>query len=285
MGRLRIAILIFFIAVATFFSASYIYDKITSDTTAPVITAESDELEVSVAATDEDLLAGMRATDNVDGDITDSLVVASKSKFIEPGTIHVNYAAFDSSNNVGTKTRTVRFTDYTAPHFRMTVPMRFSSGASSYDYLEHVSAEDCIDGDITRQIKINFGQTNAVSDTVIQQKMNMQVTNSFGDSAVIDMVVSMEDYTTYNKPSPSLSDYIIYTKVGKNVNFSALIDGIWTAGVKQSFSETDFTAQDISFYTGSLDLNTPGMYKVVYQLTREQTEWLGSATLYVIVEG
>ncbi len=285
MGRLRIAILIFFIAVATFFSASYIYDKITSDTTAPVITAESDELEVSVAATDEDLLAGMRATDNVDGDITDSLVVASKSKFIEPGTIHVNYAAFDSSNNVGTKTRTVRFTDYTAPHFRMTAPMRFSSGASSYDYLEHVSAEDCIDGDITRQIKINFGQTNAVSDTVIQQKMNMQVTNSFGDSAVIDMVVSMEDYTTYNKPSPSLSDYIIYTKVGKNINFSALIDGIWTAGVKQSFSETDFTAQDISFYTGSLDLNTPGIYKVVYQLTREHTEWLGSATLYVIVEG
>ena len=63
-----------------------------------------------------------------------------------------------------------------------------------------------------------------------------------------------------------------------------MTDGIWTAGKKQSFDETDFTAQDVSFYAGTLNTSVPGVYKVMYQL-RGEAEWLGSATLYVVVEG
>ena len=112
MRRLRIAILIFFFAVAAFFAASYVFDKVTSDREAPVIKADSDSIEVNLATTENDLLAGMSAFDNVDGDVTDTLVVVSKSKFIRKGTLNVNYAAFDQSKNVSTYTREVTYTDY-----------------------------------------------------------------------------------------------------------------------------------------------------------------------------
>ena len=107
MKRLRILILAFFVVVFLVFLVNRIHEYVTSDYTAPVIEAEQDSLNVSVNATEQDLLQGMTASDNLDGDVTDTLVVVSKSKFISPGTLRVNYAAFDQNNNVGSYSRMV----------------------------------------------------------------------------------------------------------------------------------------------------------------------------------
>lgn len=285
MGRLRIGILIFFFAVAAFFGASYIYDKVTVDTEAPVITADKDVLHVSVKATDEDLLAGLNATDNMDGDVTHTIVVVSRGKFIEPGVLHVKYAAFDRSNNVGTKTREVIMDDYTPPKFSLNAPLRYIKSGSGYDYIEHLRAVDCIDGDITSQIKFSLGKINAVSDTSTQQTMNLQVTNSCGDSSVIELLLSLEDYTSYNVPAPSLKEYLIYVPKDSNVDFKSYINGIWIGGTVKSFEEAETDISRISVISGSVNTAVPGIYRATYRLSGENGGTLGSATLYVVVEG
>lgn len=284
MRNLRIALLVFFGVVSVLFTIAYVRERMTTDYGAPVIHADSDTLAVSVSSGDEDLLAGMTAHDNLDGDVTDSLAVVSKSKFISKGTLRVNYAAFDSSRNVGTYSREVTYTDYVSPHFRMDAPLRFASGGSLPDYLEHITAQDCLDGDLTRQVKITTGKTTVVSDSVTRQKVNIQVTNSCGDNAALELTVSMEDYTTLNRPAPALRDYVLYVEKGGELDLMGNVTGVWAGGVARGFAEMGYTPEDVSVNEGVLNLQIPGTYTVTYQLSRDGAD-LGTAELIVVVEG
>lgn len=283
MRNLRIAILIFFCVVAVLFTVSYVHERMTTDYTAPMIRAESDTLRVSVSAGDEELLAGMTAQDNLDGDVTDTLVVVSRSKFISKGTLRVNYAAFDKNRNVGTYSREVTYADYVSPHFRMDAPLRFASTGSLPDFLEHITAQDCLDGNITRQIKITTGRTVAAGDSVTRQKVNIQVTNSCGDNAVLELTASMEDYSSLNRPAPALRDYVLYVEKGGQLDLMDNVTGVWAGGVARSFAEMGFAPEDVTVREGALDLRIPGVYTVIYQLSRDGED-LSVAELIVIVE-
>lgn len=290
MKKLQVLVLIFFIVVAAIFSFTRVKEYITSDFTPPVISAEYDSLSVSVDASEADLLAGITAYDNLDGDVTDTLVVVSKSKFISPGTLRVNYAAFDRNNNVATYSRSVSFTDYHPPRFRMSQPLRFVNGNSNYDYLRNISVDDCLDGNISQQIKVTFGDTESVSNTATRQKVNLQVTNSAGDSSVLELWASFEDFNDYAQLAPALSDYIIYTQPGSHPNYRSLLTGVLTAGNVRSFADSGFSAEDdVRISDGGVNYNTPGVYTVSFQLSRgimDGTERspLGTTTLVVVVE-
>ena len=69
------------------------------DRTAPVIHMEETQMEYREGMTDEELLAGVTATDETDGDVTGSLVVEKVSE-IGDGTVIVTFGARDRSNNV-----------------------------------------------------------------------------------------------------------------------------------------------------------------------------------------
>ena len=56
---------------------------------------DQQELTVGLNATDEDFLQGVKAVDENDGDVTDSLVVESVSNFLGGGRRLVVYAAVD----------------------------------------------------------------------------------------------------------------------------------------------------------------------------------------------
>lgn len=293
MRRLRLLLLVFFLAVFAVFMASNIREYLTSDYVAPQIHANEDSMQVSVTVSDEELLAGMTANDNLDGDVTESLVVVSKSKFIARNTRNVNYAAFDQNNNVGTYTRKIVYTDYYSPRFVMTEPLRFVEGNSSYDYLKHIRAEDCLDGNITTQIKITFGEKQMAGEAFSTQNINIQVTNSAGDSSVLALTATFEDYDSYSRAAPALTDYIIYVKKGEKPNYRANLTGIWTAGNQRRFSDLGFDPdQDVSIDDSGVDYHTPGVYRVTYKLTRAtqnatggtyRTDF-GTATLIVVVE-
>lgn len=285
MRRLRIGILIFFLAVAAFFAASFLYERVTSDTQGPVIKAENDSITVSVSATDEDLMQGLTANDNLDGDVTDTLVVVSKSKFVEKGVLHVTYAAFDQNNNVGTYSREVTFNDYISPRFHLYAPLRYVGESTGSDYLENITAEDCIDGNITSQIKISLGRTIPLSDNVVEQKVNLQVTNSCGDSTVLELTVTTEDFATYNKQAPSLKEYVVYLRRGESIDLNSYPNGIWAGGKVKSFDDAGFDPNtNISLFNGGLNVDVPGIYRVTYSLVLDTGETLGTAALIVVVE-
>ena len=289
MRKLRIIILLFFLAVLAVFVSTEVRDRLSADSSAPVITADADSLSVSVTATEEDLLAGMKATDNLDGDVTDTLVVVSKSKFVTKGMLRVNYAAFDNNNNVGLYTRDVTFYDYTSPRFSISQPLRFLSGNSGNDYLEHVSANDCLDGNISPKIRITLGETMTVSENVSQRTANLMVTNSAGDNANLPINILIEEYDTYNTRAPALTDYVMYVKAGTRPDLRANLVGIWAGGRVTLFENTTFDpVEDIAIDDSNVDYRTSGVYTVFYRLSQEDRNGvrtdLGTADLTVIVE-
>lgn len=289
MKKFRIIVLAFSIVVFVIFGFTTLRNFITADRSAPVITADMDSIETSVTATDAELLRGLYAADNRDGDVTSSLVVVSRGKFVSDDVVKVNYAAFDRSNNVGLYTRNVRYTDYVSPHFHLTRPLRFLSGNSNYDYLKSVRVEDCIDGDISGQVKINLGDTESLSDTISRRAVYLHVTNSAGDSSMLTLFATFENHSSYSQASPALSEYVIYTNAGERPNLSENICGIWSNGSNTAFVNSKYTREDIRIDDSGVDYNTPGVYYVNYQLSSaDQTGTrtnLGSALLTLVVEG
>ena len=78
------------------------------DRTAPVITVSDKKMSYTVGDPYDQLLEGITATDNKDGDLTDEVFVdrvvpASKKKAV------VYYGVMDKSNNVGTARKTVTY--------------------------------------------------------------------------------------------------------------------------------------------------------------------------------
>ena len=74
------------------------------DRTAPVIHVEEVEMEYREGMTDEELLVGVTATDERDGDVTGSLVVEKVSE-VGDGTVIVTLGARDRANNVAKASR------------------------------------------------------------------------------------------------------------------------------------------------------------------------------------
>ena len=69
------------------------------DRMAPVIHVEDVRMEYREGMTDEELLTGVTATDETDGDVTASLVVEKVSE-VGNGTVIVTFGARDRANNV-----------------------------------------------------------------------------------------------------------------------------------------------------------------------------------------
>jgi len=289
MRKVRIIILVFSIIVMAVFAGSWIYEYRTSDSTPPVIRADTDVLFLSVNSTQEDLLAGMSAYDNLDGDVTNTLVVVSKSKFISKGTQRVNYAAFDNNNNVGIYSRNVTYTDYVSPRFSVSQPMRFLSGSANYNYLQNVTAVDAMDGNITQKVKVTYGDVEAISDSISFRSINLLVTNSAGDSSVLPLNVTFEDNATYTTRAPALTDYVLYVQAGTRPDLRSLLCGVWAGGRVSSFADSGIDPNTaVTINDGGIDYAQPGYYTVTYTLTRQNQDGirsnLGTASLIVVVE-
>lgn len=289
MKKLRIAIVLFFLVVTAVFTVRRVHEELTSDYSAPVIQTNSDHIEASVKVTDQELLVGMGAGDNLDGNVNDTLTVVSKSKFIQKGTRYVNYAAFDQSNNVATYTRTLTYTDYVSPQFSIHEPLRFLSGNSQLDVLRNVEVYDCLDGNITSQIMLTMGASVPVSDSTVSQTVNLQVTNSAGDTSTLEVQALLEDYDSYYTQSPHLKEYVIYVKPGQQPDYRSYIDGTWSGGSKRALKDVEFDLnEDFRIDAGGVDLYTPGIYTVTYSLSRPladgSRQQLGTAVMYVVVE-
>ena len=78
------------------------------DRTAPVIHMEEVQREYREGMSNEELLAGVTATDETDGDVTGSLVVEKVSE-VGNGTVIVTYGVKDVSGNVGKASRVITF--------------------------------------------------------------------------------------------------------------------------------------------------------------------------------
>jgi hypothetical protein len=138
-----------------------------------------------------------------------------------------------------------------------------------------------------------MGDTETASESASKQSIHFLVTNSAGDSSSLVLVATYEDFESYSKASPALTDYIIYIKTGEKPNYRSYLEGIWTAGNTRKFSDLGFNPdEDISIDDSKVNYKRPGVYTVTYKLSRGtpmadggtyRTDY-GTASLFVVVE-
>ncbi len=252
---LRIVTVVVLVVAIGLFSLFFIHEKRTTDLTIPEIKVEGEMLEVSVSATDKDLLKGVTAFDEKDGDITDRVVVESVSPFFEYNVCQVTYAVCDSDKHVVKNKRNIKYTDYTKPKFTLNRSLVYSVN-EEVSILEAVGAFDVFDGDISEKVVITA--TDYVTDTPGVFTISLQTTNTMGDIVYIDLPLYIEDVNN-SAPAVELKEYIMYVKKGESPDFLENIESVSTMGGQQTKYETSIKS--------NFDSDTPGVYSVHYYIT------------------
>ena len=286
MRRIRLAVVGIFVLSLIAFIVFNIVNRVTTDSTPPVITSESDTVTVSVAAEESELLAGLTAADDEDGDLTGEIMISSMSNFTEPGKRTVSYVVFDASNNASTLTRNLEYTDYTAPQIKLTQPLRYSlNEMEDASLTENMSVQDCLDGDITQQIRATFND-GAYIALAGEYGITVQVSNSAGDTCSVPLTVTVTDPAEESgKYYPMLSDYIVYAPVGGYVDLTSLLIGLENSSTQYLFADANPSAPggiESVAIGGAVDYNTPGTYTVDYQFTSASGA-TGTTKLAVVV--
>ncbi|MDO4977723.1 MAG: hypothetical protein Q4E53_10740 [Eubacteriales bacterium] len=286
----RLRLISFIILLCAIASVAYIRVKHGRgiDNIKPVITMEEDSLKVSVEDGPEVLLAGVTATDNKDGDVTDTLTIDNISNF-QDGKRYVTIAAFDRSNNVSKAVREIEYKDYRSPHFDITEPMVFRTGETRF--LAHTTANDIIDGDITGKIHFK-DETDIYSDTGGSYDAVLQVKNSAGDIASLPLTIKITSGNEDLKPSVLLKHYVRYIKVNHKINYSKLVDKVQFYGRNykpvdgEGIGEKTISWNLISIDDSAVNYQEPGMYTVTYKVTMKERDEdvVGTTELIVIVE-
>lgn len=254
----------------------------------PVISCPDYPLRVSVSAIDntELLLQDVTASDMEDGDITSSIVVESISTFVEPGHCIITYAAFDKNNRVAKATRHLYFTDYSSPTFNIIAPLEFSY-STNFSPLTCIEAYDCIDGDITKRVKMTWLNADDDITNIGAHNVEFSVTNSMGDTVRLEAEVVVYD-RTYTEmrliPTIKLKQYLLYVEPNMFIDFKYdMIESISVLGQDYTVAQYEANYGTLTIDEGGFDANEPGIYRVLYTCDYKQ-EYVGSALLIVIVK-
>lgn len=282
----------------------YIYQgKKNVDTEGPVLQAESDSITVSIQATDQELIQEVSAVDGKDGDVSDAILIENiiKKEDGAANEFQITYVAFDNANNSGSLTRTLFYEDYRQSQFSLEQPLRFPEN-QKLSLLSYFKAEDCLDGDVSPFITLE-GSSDILKDE--PQKgfydIKLSVTNSVGDTTELPLQVeiyedSYEEQTF--RPTIVLKQYIVYVEQGSELDTNVYLDCVQDKGMKiidfdtrEDKNEDEETIEDTSMVNISkvhaesdVDINTPGVYSVVYSYTSETTGYDCNTRLVVVVE-
>lgn len=293
MRRLRMLSIVVCILSILSYGVYRFYCFQTTDKYGPIINMEDNQISVNISSDTDALLQGVTASDAKDGDVSDSLVVESVSKFLKNHKKIVTYAAFDSDNHVGKATREVIYKDYTPPKFSSKTAFRFP--VNTTDFIEGVKAKDCIDGDISDKIKISPG-FSIMTDTPGDYEIQLQVANSSGDVEYLPVTLEIYDPTdSAVTPDIILKKYIVYTKADKTIDPKEYIkkvrigsgeykmtdgngdysDKTPSTGGKLSYSEIDIDSSKVKY-------DKAGTYEIIYSMTVDK-KYKGKARLIVVV--
>ena len=268
-----LCIILLILSLTTFI----VYNKRTeaqTDSVPPVLFCETSEITASVSEiTDEFLLRGVTAHDNRCGDVTDSLMVQSISNFIQKNTVIVTYAAVDDSNNVGRLERTLVYTDYKAPQFKLTKPLLFSAG-TNVNFLGNIRANSSIDGDLSTKIRYGL-ETIVDNNTPSTYPITFRVTDSNGVTSYLETEIMIYN-SIYASASITLSDYLIYIPQGTKFTRDTAQKYFKSTSVNLENEDCELVIDC------NVDTSTPGVYNVDYTVHSPNAN--GKSRLVVVVE-
>lgn len=275
-NRILLVVLILCLIV---FICYFIAVHANTDTTAPVISFDSDTLSMSVYDEHTVLLNGVSAQDRKDGDVTSSILIEGISSIREDHCATVTYAAFDQSGNVTKAERTIQYTDYDSPKFALSAPLIFRSG-STIDLFDYVTVTDLLDGDLSKKVKASLvGGTTSISQIGVHQ-VELRVTNSMGDTARLTVPVDVYQANEYNA-TVTLTDYLIYLKKGDTFLPKQYLESLDTGFTEYSISQLPSSELSVDIQS-DVQTDACGTYSVTYTVSYEN--YTGYSRIIVVVE-
>ncbi len=237
--------------------------------------AESGAITATVGVTDEELLSYVKAYDEQDGDISNHIKVIRKNFFADVAekTAVVTFVVCDSDNNTATLSRKLIFSDYHSPRISLNNDLIVASGYN-YRFSQYVSATDVIDGDITRYVKVI---STDISNVEGRYPLNIKVSNSMGDTTdiTIDAIIVPEEMFDVRV---KLNEYLIYTSVGKEIDYAANIKDI------SNKTDTKYKTSDIKVDSAGVDIATPGVYDAYYRIYDGENEITMTRLVVIVTE-
>lgn len=275
MKLVRIAVIVIFIGAAGVFVLSVVREFQNRDRTEPVITSDREVLELTCDYTQEELLEGMSASDEKDGDLTGQILCGNMTRFIEPGVCQVTYVVFDSGNQSASLTRKVQFTDYESPTFSLSEPLVYEVGEGDYQTsLDRIGATDLLDGN--RKEWITQTESDVSYGKAGSYHMTLEVSNSYGDSSELAFPVHVLEEEE-NQVEITLKQGLIYVKQGETLHPEEYIDGV------QAANGSSLSADAVSWENG-VNSEVPGVYEIHYT-AEDRAGNFGNTWLTVVVKG
>ena len=271
MRYLRLAIILIFI-VACAILCWTIYSLSQRDTTAPQITDSVGDLHLSVTENADALMQGLQATDNLDGDLTDRILVERVSRFSQPGVCQISYVVFDNSNNFCRYERTVTYDDYVSPRLKLDQPLMYHMG-EQIAIMDRIRLYDCLDGDITHKLKLET--SNVPDDTTGVYEIELHATNNYGDRIYAKIPLNIGTYSM-DAPQIQLKQYLAYVKAGDDFAPLAYIESV------KDRTGTPISKDQVKVLS-QVDLSKPGGGQICFEVT-DQRGGTGLTYLTVIVE-
>lgn len=206
------------------------------DSIAPVITLNNGN-NISLNKGKDFVDPGYTATDECDGDLTQSVTVEGKVDGHTYGTYTLTYRVTDSSGNIGEITRTVRIADLTAPiitlHGEKSTYIKVGTAYTDPGF----AASDNIDGDLTAKVIVTGGvDTSKMGTNTITYK----VTDAFGNTTTATRSVFVYQKQAIANPiNPGNKVVYLTFDDGPSKHTARLLDILDKYGVKATFFVTN----------------------------------------------
>jgi hypothetical protein len=132
--------------------------------------------------------AGVKATDNVDGDLASKLQIVGSVNTKKLGTYKLTYKVSDKSGNTKTILRTITVKDMTKPVITGAKNLKLKRGRY-FNPKSGVKAWDNVDKDLTSKIKITGKVNNKKRGTY---KLIYKVSDKSGNSAAVTRIITIK---------------------------------------------------------------------------------------------
>lgn len=223
----------------------------TEDTTPPVVSLNGDDsitLQVGSPFTDP----GATAVDDVDGDLTDQIVVEGAVDTAVAGEYTLTYRATDAAGNTGEASRLVTVVEDAPPVVTLIGEALVTVQLGSVFIDPGATASDEVDGDLTDQIVVEGAvDTSMVGDYTLTYR----VTDSAGNTGEASRVVTVVE------DAPP-----VVTLIGENP-ISVQRGGTFVDPGATASDELDGDLTNQIVVTGAVDTSILGPYTLTYSVT------------------
>ena len=262
-----------------------------NDSTAPIITLNGEAIAtVNLNSTYTD--AGATATDEVDGDLTSSIVTTGAVNTSIEGNYIITYTVSDTSGNTTTATRQVIVEgDTTAPVITLNGQAIATVNLNSTYTDAGATATDNVDGDLTSSIVTTGVVNTSVEGNYI---ITYTVSDTSGNTATATRQVIVEGDTTapvitiLGEADVSINQYTPYVDAGATATDNVdgdLTSSIVTTGVVNTSVEGNYIiTYTVSDTSGNTATATRQVVVVVQNLAIGQS-YQGGKIAYILQSG